>query len=508
MVLVAISLSVLVTATAFTVDLGRVSTERRDLQKVADVAALDLSRRLDGRTAAEIVGDPAWQASIDATLERNGFAPTDGRTATVAIGSWTPATETFTPMTGTQIPTAVDVELASTVDYAFAPGGASPTRRAVAGQTAAAGHQVGSFAARLSTEEAALLAALTSDALGITVVGYEGLAGGQVALGDLADELGFTLGDVDGLAVAEVTVADVLRAEAEVLRRNGDLARASLVDAVVADLPEPDDVVQIAELMRIAAGGETAATAADLDALDLLRATAFVANGTNLLELPVMDLSVAGQVATVSTTAAIIEGPQWAFGPVGTTASTAQATIELQIRIVVPEVSDTQVAVRLQVGSAASTSVAIGCRSPQLLDLEVATGLVTSRAEVTSRLSLLGVPVADVALHAATSAPASTATVPFDLPPDPLGVPRQAPTSGAPLAGAAMTTDEVELLDGPIDGGVEPLVDALTATVVAPVLAQTETAVLQPLARALGLSVAGADVAPLAIGCSGPRLLG
>jgi len=32
--------------------------------------------------------------------------------------------------------------------------------------------------------------------------------------------------------------------------------------------------------------------------------------------------------------------------------------------------------------------------------------------------------------------------------------------------------------------------------------------VLRPLAEVLGLTVAGADVAPLAIACTGPKLIG
>ncbi|HWJ96710.1 MAG TPA: pilus assembly protein TadG-related protein [Acidimicrobiales bacterium] len=506
-VLVALTISVLVTATAFTVDLGRISTERRDLQKTADVTALDLSRRLDGRSAAEIVADPAWEAALDASLARNRFDAGAG-SVTVAIGSWDPVTEVFTPSTGSQVPSAVRVELGSTVDYAFAPGSASPSRQAIAGQTASAGHQVGSFATRLDTGRSALLGALVGDALGVTVAGYDGLAGAQISLPVLLEELDLSLGDVDQLLAADVTVAELLRAEAEVLRRSGDLVRADTLDGLVLALPNPDQIIHLEDLLAIIPGGEAAAALADIDAQDLLNATALVANGTNLLDVPAADLTVGGQAVTVSTSVQVIEAPRWAFGPVGTTAATSQATITLELQVTIPDVSDSRITVKLQAASGEATSTAIGCRDPKTLDLAVWTGLLTTRADISTRLSLLGVPVADVVLHAAASAPPATTPVLFDLPPDAYGVPREAATPATSIGTASVVTDEVTLLGLPIAGGVAPLVDALTSTVLGPVLTQVETAVIQPLADALGLTVAGVDVAPLAITCSGPELVG
>lgn len=504
-VLVALTVSVLVTATAFTVDLGRISTERRNLQKTADVAALDLSRRIDGRTAGEILADPEWDAALQASLARNGF---DGGTQTVALGSWDPRTEAFTPASAAQVPTAVRVELGSTVDFAFAPGSSSPSRSAVAAQTASAGHQVGSFAARLDTGRSALLGALVGDALGVTVAGYDGLAGAQVSLPLLLDELGLSVGDVDEVAATDVTVAQLVQAEADVLRRQGDLAQADLLDGVVLALPTPDEVIRLDQLVSIAPGGEEAAALASIDAADLLDATAFLANGSNLLAIPAASISVAGETASVTTTAQVIEKPRWAFGPVGTVARTAQATLSVEVRVVVPGTSDTRIEVRLQAVSATAASTAIGCRSPQALDIGADTALATTRADITSRLSVLGAPVADVVLHATTSAPPGSTPVAFELPPDVFGVPVQAATSTSSIGTAAVVTDEVTVLGLPVDGGVEPLVGALTSGVITPVLTQVEATVLQPLADALGLTVAGADVAPLAVACSGPKLVG
>lgn len=505
---VAIALSVLVTATAFTVDLGRVSVERRDLQKVADVTALDLSRRLDGRTASEIVADPAWEDALEASLRRNQFPQDATHTATVALGAYDTVTEVFTPVTGTGVPSAVRVQLDADVDYAFAPGGTTASRMAVAGQTASAGHQVGSFAARLNSEESALLAALVGDALGVTVAGYDGLVGGQVSLPLLLEELDLDVGDIDAVLGTEVTALELIRAEAEVLRRTGDLARAELLDSLALALPQPDAIVRLDQLLAIVPGGEAAAALANIDAADLLDATALIANGTNLLDIPAATIDIGGDLATVATSVQVIEAPRWAFGPVGTSAHTAQTTIELTIRLTVPQTSDTTIRVRAQLAPADATSTAIGCRGNQTLDLDVRTGLLTTRADISTRLSLLGIPVADVALHATTSAPPDAAAIGFEVPPDVFGEPRQAPTPATSLGTAEVVTDEIDVLGLPIAGGVAPLINTLTSTVLTPLLTTVETAVLRPLAGALGLTVGGADVAPLAIACSGPKLIG
>jgi uncharacterized membrane protein len=506
--IVAISLTVLVTATAFTVDLGRVSTERRDLQKVADVAALDLSRRLDGRTASQIVADPAWQAALDASLSRNDFPRDTAHTVTVALGSYDVTGEVFTPATGTQVPSAVRVALGAAVDYEFAPGGTTATRTAIAGQTASAGHQVGSFAARLDSDQSALLGALVGDALGVTVAGYEGLVGGRVRLPLLLEELDLTLGSADEVLGTEVTVLELIRAEAEVLRRTGDLVRADLLDALALTLPSPDAIVRLDELLAIVPGGEAAAALATIDAADLLNATALIANGTNLLNIPSASIAVGGDLAAVTTSVQVIESPRWAFGPVGTAAHTAQTTIELVVKLTVPEVSDTTIRVRAQLAPATARSAAIGCRGTQTLDIDVNTGLLTTRADIASRLSAGGLPLADVDLHAATSAPADTTAIGFDLPPDVFGEPRQVPTPATSLGTAEVVTDRIDVIGIPLDVLIGPLVDGLVSTVVSPLLTAVETTVLRPLAQALGLTVGGADVAPLAVTCSGPKLIG
>ena len=62
---VALVLATLVAFTSIAIDLGYQRVGRRDMQALADIVALDLSRRLDGSTAA------ALKTTMDAELARS-----------------------------------------------------------------------------------------------------------------------------------------------------------------------------------------------------------------------------------------------------------------------------------------------------------------------------------------------------------------------------------------------------------------------------------------------------
>lgn len=504
--IVALSLSVLVTCTALTVDLGRVSGLRRDLQNVADAVALDLVRLVDGRTAAEVVGDPRWQATLDASLERNGFTPSGSRTVVVAVGSYDPVVESFTPASGSSVPRAVRVVATDHLDHAFAPGGTTTRRQAVASQQAAAGLRLGSFAARLDSGRSALLQGLVGDALGVSAVSYQGLAGGSVGLGDLATELGLSLGSADEVARASVALVDVVRAQAEVLRRGGDTARAALLDQVALALPAPSTPVAAGDLVALVGGGEEAAAAARLDALELLTATAFVANGSAFLDVPSVALGVPG-VATTTSRLRIVEQPVLAFGPVGTSARTAQLRLETSVAVSVAGLASVTVALAVDVASATATIADVGCRSPQRLVVDVATGLATARADVTARVlasvPVLGsVSVADVVAHATTTGTPTAEALTFEVPPDELGVPRPYAGPALDLGGAAVVLDSTTQIGSlPIGVALGPLVSTVLTTVVGPTLEALDTALVRPLLDLLGAAAPGADVTPLAITC-------
>ena len=113
--LVALALSALMAGTAFSVDLGRLRAARRDLQADADFLALDAASVLDGVTVEEALPLVVDEANASAT--RNQY---DFETVTVdhvELGLW--QTNTFVPMTGSQIPNAVRLTLTDSVPMYF-----------------------------------------------------------------------------------------------------------------------------------------------------------------------------------------------------------------------------------------------------------------------------------------------------------------------------------------------------------------------------------------------------
>lgn len=513
LVLVAVCATVLVTAVAFTVDLGRVSLLRRDLQKTADVVALDLARRLDGRTTAEIVADPTFETVFRASLKRNGFIDGASNDATWRIGRWDPRTDTFTPTIATEVPEAVEVVVGDRVDYEFAPGGADTSRRGVASSRPIAAFQLGSYAARLDSSTSPILDALLGDMVGATAVGYRGLVGGRVAIGELLDELDLDIGTPDDVMATSVTLAELLAAQAVVLRNHGDLARAAIVEQALVNLPNPNATIPLARLMTLGVGTDAGAASVGIDAFDLLVGSAFVANGTNFLDVPALALSVGG-LAVTRAQVQVIAGPVTVIGGVGASGSTAQVTVRLEVAGSVPGLTDLTLLLELTSASATATITNLRCGTPQHLDLAVQTGLLTVAAPITARVytavPLLGtVPVADVALNAAISRPGGTLAMPLTFPPDRFFVPVQAPSAGLNLGTATVTIQRVTALGLlPVGPALNAAVSAVVGGVVTPVLNQLDATLLTPLLRALGTTVAGADVTPLALTCNGTKLVG
>ncbi len=192
-VFVAVVLSLLLVASAFAVDLGMQRAARADMQAVADAVALDLARELDGRTATEL---GTLQTAADASRDRNE-ATSLGSTPAVTpeLGVVNPATGAFTPVAGGVVPNAVRVTASTVVDFAFgvAPDGGAQ-RSAIAMANPDACLRLGSTLLDLQSGNSVLLNAVLGDILGgslnLTAVSYQGLAGAEVTLADLAVALG------------------------------------------------------------------------------------------------------------------------------------------------------------------------------------------------------------------------------------------------------------------------------------------------------------------------------
>lgn len=314
-VIVALLMSlVLVGSAAFAVDIGVQRTARRDMQAIADVVALDLSRQLDGRTRSALA--PVMDAQMAKSLARN--AGSVGTTPRLTWDLGRLENNVFTPVTSSGVPTAVKVVARTDVGFAFggvlgtSSGGAA--RTAISQASMGACFSVGSYAARINLGDGYILGPLLS-ALGtnipITVLDAQGLAGIDVKLIDLVGT-NLVAGGFDQLLSSSVTVGRFYLALAQAIgAQGGNAAQVALLNRL-ATVGAKDVVVRVADIVGLDTTG-----AAGLDAVvnlfDLVAATAFVANGTNAVSVPNLNVNVAG-LSTLTAKLTVAQRPTLVCG--------------------------------------------------------------------------------------------------------------------------------------------------------------------------------------------------
>ncbi|KVN17657.1 MULTISPECIES: TadG family pilus assembly protein [unclassified Burkholderia] len=164
------------------VDIGNVFFVRRDLQRVADVAALAGAQRMDDRCAQP-------NAAAAANASSNGFDPSaGGNTLTVACGRWDTQSNvgpSYFNTASTPL-NAVQVTATQTVPYFFL----GPSRTVSATSTAKATNvdqfTIGTTLASLQGGLVnGVLNALLGTNLGLSALSYQALASTQIKVGDL-----------------------------------------------------------------------------------------------------------------------------------------------------------------------------------------------------------------------------------------------------------------------------------------------------------------------------------
>jgi uncharacterized membrane protein len=526
--------TVLVGMTSFTVDIGFQRVARRDMQAVADVVAMDMARKLDGRTSTALLG-ATWNAGVTTSLDAQAHVvgdPLTVRTCTAAeVQSATAALSstgicaypgilnangTFSD-SGSAAATHVKVLTRTSVDYflpVFANSG-SAARSAVATTQKTACFRLGSFAARINTY-GSFLGPLLNKALGVnlSVVSYQGLARGNVSLLDLATQL--ELGTVDSLATTTVSLGSLMNATAAVLTKKAGDPDAAASLSVLQQLNAAAGLttqVNLGKLFSLT-DSSTAAKQATVNVLDMISGAAFVANGSNALAIP-LDLGIPG-LTNVTANVTVIEPPQLACGAVGKAkAKTAQvtATVTGTFTSSVLALVTTSVGINLNLALASATGTLTDAicgagttASPYGIDVSVATALVTLGLTVSSTTRLLNVLTLDVTAgtQLSRSMAASTEVAQVRVPPLDYNTPKSTGSGSIGLSGTTPTASSDAL---PLLGST---VAAVTSNVLTPVVSALDTQLVTPLTKALGINVSGADVfiSPPAPNCSSPQLKG
>jgi uncharacterized membrane protein len=409
-----ISCFVLIPLAALAVDVGVQRVARTDMQSLADMVALDLARGLDGTTTAAqwSAKSPSLQQRADASRDRNDSTVGHRPTVVAELGTFDPLTQSFTPLPSTSgvIPNAVRVGASTAVDFYFANGSGGTHATSIAQARTTACFQLGSWAATLNPSASSLFGDMLKPLLGsstLTAVGYNGLATTRLSLLDLVKTNYIGVGTVnDLLTMDNLTVANLYRASAQVLAGQGKTAQAQVFNLAAGSVVAPT-TIDAGKLFGLSTSSD-AALQTQFNALDILLGAAFLANGTNALDVDNLQTSLAS-VGVTSSTLKIIERPQRACDQ--DEAKTAQASLVSQAQVQVPSnpvyssggstlrLVDKKInlGVNLNLAGARGHLTSIAC-NPDTFDVDVLTDLAT--LSVDGRINLDGtvaVPKASLA---------------------------------------------------------------------------------------------------------------
>jgi len=521
LVMTALIASVLMVFGAFAVDLGMQRVSRRDMQALADVVALDMAWEVDGiKTIDELAlntPNSDWNQALARSIARN--SPSIGATpsVTLEVGYLDPAGD-FQPMTlGTDKPTAVRARAASRVEFHLSPtdDGGSTQRWAVAANQDSACFGVGSYAVRLATKDSALLNRMLGDALGTTVLGYDGLVDANVSL--LAITAALRAGSPNGvLDPSQVKLGDFVLATATALTNTpgADTADVGLLQAIYAQLDFPNKVVDLGKLVNVGTGNMSAIDAT-FNVLSLIHGAAIVADGNHLLGVPTLGVTLPS-VTNLTARLTVIEAPQFACDT--GTAKTSQIALELHghvnvdllgaLGITLASVTG-DISVTFNLANASATLNDVHCTngaadgvSLNVLDQNLAATTVDFSGLGVKPLGLPTIPLVGLSVSTAQPNPSGV----FSLAVPTYYYPSMFATPQVPQPVPHVTSSQLTLLGinlGPTI--VTPLLDVVLNPIVDKVNNEL-TNVVSPL---LGLNLAGADLTVLPTPtCTKPRLRG
>lgn len=520
LVLSTVGLVLAMIAAALSIDLGTLAQSAREDQKVADLAALDAVRVLPGTFDQSQIGS-VTQAAKDSAL-RNGFSFTSpGYNLLV---EWGPSnTGPFTSLPA-ELGTATAVRVTATSPhknaFPFVSGPDTVSRKAVAAKKDVAGFTLGSSLANVNSTTSSLLNPIVGSMLGSTVnlslVSWQGLASGSVTLSALQAELaamGFNVGSVSELLDANLTLAQLYQATANVMTKNGDTANAAVfntlkVNAVTAT------TIKLGRMITVEQGAESAAAGAQLNLLQLVTGSAQLANGTNMISVSDLGISVPNALS-VGMTLKVIEGTKIYIGPAGAGPHVTTGQVEL---ILTPQVDILNLLglvkvtglfpVDLHAAGATGTLKSVACPSKDIVvtaDPKAFSGaLKSSRLRVTS-LSLLHLMDVDQtnSISTAVDGPAQdlafTYSTEFSPPNDvskhvgsqPLGIKTPNVVTGTAVNVNLLGLASLGLSAGTVLDAVIAALDTMVGDI--------DSLVLTPLFKALGITIGGADVTALGI---------
>lgn len=359
-VFAAVALMAMLIAVMLAIEIGRLYWTKADLQKQANLAALDAARMVGGCSVGEAMVIPSQsdvEDAVSASLLDNGVVEGTLSAINVELGETvvTPATEDepggkrTLQTTLAENAEAVRVTLSRPFPTPFLPLFPSQEGQLMVASATAEQAAVGSFyvGSGLLSLDGGILNALLSGLLGgsinLTLVDYNGLAAADVSLAQLATAIGLDVADLsDPLALTTQTplLSEVLDGLAGALAGTASTTVTGLLQQLGAAAEAgADNAVPIGDLFGPV--NDNAVDVPMVNLLDLIVALGTAAHadpsGVSALSLPVV-LNIPG-VASLNVFLKVLEPPQFSgMGRAGMTqAETAQ--IRLMVRLQVDALS-------------------------------------------------------------------------------------------------------------------------------------------------------------------------
>ncbi|MCU7249505.1 pilus assembly protein TadG-related protein [Pseudomonas koreensis] len=308
------------------VDSGRLYLEKRDLQRVADMAALEAASR-GGTCGAGATADAYARASV----ARNDFPiPSVGRTLAVACGGLTVDANNLRVFTANAasseairvvVSQSVTQSVAGGVGALFGGAGQGATVTLTATAVAAlppplASLTIRSSAVTIDSSRSAVLNALYGGLVGgnlnLSAASWNGLVNSNISLLGYLDRLkvdiGLSAGGYEQVLGNSIAVSQLVQTAINVLDPNGTLgATATIVGLQAIKTAVGATQVVLGNLLNVQAGTQATALAANLRAFDLIQGFLQLANKQNgLVTSQTINLGVAQVTARVQ----VLEPPQ------------------------------------------------------------------------------------------------------------------------------------------------------------------------------------------------------
>lgn len=515
---------------AFGVDLGMTVVGNRQVQAIADTAALDMARYINiADWNSQMVNQAASTTYLTGKLP---YADTDnGSNASLSEtpGVW--LNGVFTPQLSTVVVNgfnetvrcwnfrpvalqpcnAIKVTAAQSVPQIFAGGHSSVTRSSIATVAPEASFSIGSYLASINSQQSAVLNFLMGTVGGpasVTLAGYQGLANTDVTINQLITASGGLLTTSNVMttslsgSVWQSIWNDAVANQVSQLNCSSTPTPAPCSASAALSGPTSLDFgsglstdVQLCQLVSIngssCSGGNlsNSALSANLNALQTLTTEAEVANGTNAVDLGT-SLGITG-VTDAKLTLDLIQVPQVAFGPVGTTVSTAQMSSDLQLNLLGTGIID----IPLSAAKGTATLTTLICDNNAMTDTTIQPTTTTVQGTITlvgpgtnlGTLSVSGLTTQNTS--PLVYAGGATGVVPPTATTEANGTNPQSVGATTPNLGYTAGTGVVN---------PSPLYTLLDATV---------NGVVGPILQVAGASVGGAQVADLSSNCGSVSLV-